>query len=698
MYCTNCGSEIRHGNSFCTVCGEGVSSQSIEAATDPFDELNIESTGYEQTSSSFDLLEQTENANSAFGLSSQTPIEDFTPRETHAPRPRFGGKRMIAAMASVAVAAIVVGSTIGVIAANQNAPTSNHEENAAAEMVNASAVQQQASITSRSDVESYSWDELATISDAIAVADSQEEALKIAKDFNLVNASGKLDGSQVKTVHLANGVDAQVQIVGFAHDARSDGGEAGITFMFKDCIGSHTLNSNGSNAGGWSNSELRNWMNTSLINELPKELRNSIISVSKVTNNAGKTSNRSAITSTYDKLWVPSLSELVGEINFGTYEQAYEPIPSSRRAEFQTYFDIWNAEGHQYKLFNDQGTRLAKSSSTLIKHAKAGSSCAWWGRSSSPGEWNKAQSVSAEGIVKKSTSTPSEELGVAPCFCISRQPADASTEQTNVYIDNPVTNVNPVEIRYVQVEEGAPRIDVVYIDKSRNIEESVNIDNSTNVNESTTVNNEVIDNSVHNEEPAEDNGDAEGGNAEGKDANDKENTEDDATNSKNSASPGKLAPESDQEEGDEDICIIETGTYVSITGTVEIQPGEDDDTCVLSLSKPIEVIDAGSDAENATVSTSYIELDSALSVYEGRLVTLRMALSIEPTDKTIENDSDHVRAGHDAQVIWIEGGDEVAHEFDDEDHEAPDSVDEEDEEWDVDYDEDLDDLNEDSGR
>ena len=102
----------------------------------------------------------------------------------------------------------------------------------------------------KSAVEAYTWDELSRISAEIGAAGDEAAAIEVAKKYNLCTPEGKLDGTQVKSVALADGTQTTVQIVGFAHDDKTAGGKAGITFIFGICVGEAPMSSTDTNAGG----------------------------------------------------------------------------------------------------------------------------------------------------------------------------------------------------------------------------------------------------------------------------------------------------------------------------------------------------------------------------------------------------------------------------------------------------------------
>ena len=168
----------------------------------------------------------------------------------------------------------------------------------------------------KSAVEAYTWDELSQISAEIGAAGDEAAAIEVAKKYNLCTPEGKLDGTQVKSVTLADGTQTTVQIVGFAHDDKTSGGKAGITFIFGDCVGEAPMNPTDTNAGGWEASQMRGYLNSDVMTLLPEDLKSAIVPVDKLTNNVGKTQDISAVTATSDSLWLFSLAELAGQVYF----------------------------------------------------------------------------------------------------------------------------------------------------------------------------------------------------------------------------------------------------------------------------------------------------------------------------------------------------------------------------------------------
>ena len=220
------------------------------------------------------------------------------------------------------------------------------------------------SIPVREDVSEYSWGELKGISNVIANAKSDKEGLKIAKEYNLVDSKGKLQGD-TKTVKLTDGTKTSVRILGFRHDKLAGGGKAGITFEFADSPKTHCMNSEDTNEGGWEASDMRAWLNSKFLALLPDDLQSCIVAATKRTNNVGGDAeyDASLVTVTFDKLWLLSYVEVEGAVS----------KPVSKR-------EAWNAEGAQYKLYADDGD-----GGQLDEKSGAAQ---WWTRSS---WWNTSE-------------------------------------------------------------------------------------------------------------------------------------------------------------------------------------------------------------------------------------------------------------------------------------------------------------------
>lgn len=248
----------------------------------------------------------------------------------------------------------------------------------------------------RASTNDYSWDELSKISEKISASGSEEAALKVAEKYHLVGSDGKLDGSQAKEFQLADGTAVKAQIAGFYHDDKTGGGKAGITFITSGAVAEHAMNassssSSRSNAGGWEASKMRSWLSGTMASQLPAEITSRTVAVDKRTNNVGKTTDASSVTTTSDKLWLFSTAELCGDISWGWDD---------------SYNNVMNAEGEQYQLFSDCGVTDANQGNSILtksmlasggKNWDKGGACLWWCRSAYPSGSDTFNDVYSDG-------------------------------------------------------------------------------------------------------------------------------------------------------------------------------------------------------------------------------------------------------------------------------------------------------------
>ena len=121
------------------------------------------------------------------------------------------------------------------------------------------------------------------------------------------------------SVKLTNGKMLEYRIIGINHDDLADGtGKAGLTFMTNTTQFGHTPPALRNSIDDWEKSELRQRMNSGdLWNLLPSDLRGSIKAVVK------DTGKGDAHTSTADKLFLISTTEIYGTGESGGYQYEY---------------------------------------------------------------------------------------------------------------------------------------------------------------------------------------------------------------------------------------------------------------------------------------------------------------------------------------------------------------------------------------
>lgn len=220
-------------------------------------------------------------------------------------------------------------------------------------------------------LDDYSWEELATISSEIEASGGGDAAIAVARNYGLVDSSGALV-SDAKSFKLSDGTEVAVQLAGICHDDKSDGsGKAGLTFVTVNAVARHSMNANGSNEGGWDASDMRSWLNADELATFPSDLSSRIVSVDKLTNNAGSTSSASDVTATSDKLWLLSATEVCGNIDWFAKEYG---------DQYAWWDDVANSEGTQYERYSQAGVGSYTDPSGVLAKSYKGSTTFWFYR------------------------------------------------------------------------------------------------------------------------------------------------------------------------------------------------------------------------------------------------------------------------------------------------------------------------------
>ena len=111
-----------------------------------------------------------------------------------------------------------------------------------------------------------------------------------------------------KTVAI-DGVNYQVQIIGFNHDDKTAGGKAGITFQLVDCLNTtYQMNSSNTNVGGWKSSAMRSRM-SEFLGQLNEDLQSVIKPVNKLEDGGTVPPTTETVS---DKLFLLSEVEIFG--------------------------------------------------------------------------------------------------------------------------------------------------------------------------------------------------------------------------------------------------------------------------------------------------------------------------------------------------------------------------------------------------
>ena len=437
MFCRNCGSEQRDGVKFCTNCGASLeelqqepaqtqqdSSQTSDLAQpqqEPVQSDYYQQDAYQYQQDAYQYQQDAYQYQQSYyqPAPNQEAIDtiyidqdgqnyQFIPGDAAPPK---SGRGLVAVAVILIVFAIV--SVVGVAGALTNgfglltpaeeAPEPSEELESDSDPETDSEQdpdpepETEPAPEVRSNVAEYSWEELSQISELISAAGDETEAREIAIEYHLCNSDGTLDGTQTKQLKLSNGTTVTMQVLGFYHDEREDGGMAGITFGSRGIVGKCAMNKADTTVGGWRDSDLRAWMNSDLLDMLPSEVASQIVPVIKYTNAAGETTDPTSVVATTDTLWAPAYAELGGHMY----------LPDEKHDE------VFNAEGEQYQLYADmRATWDAPNDILAIDGVER-----WWERSPDPMDARYSMAVGSDGIPWYGN-TPKNVYGVVMCFCI----------------------------------------------------------------------------------------------------------------------------------------------------------------------------------------------------------------------------------------------------------------------------------------
>jgi len=224
--------------------------------------------------------------------------------------------------------------------------------------------------------------------DAIAVFETTLTTDLEAASWALINAVAEAGNAasvwsvgDKKTINVG-GVSYQAQIIGFAHDTKTAGGTAGITFQLVDCLGTtYQMESSNTNANGWEGCAMRKNVMPTLLGQLDEDLQKVIKAVNK---KVSVGNNTSTIETVSDKLFLLSEIEIFGSTSYS-----------------------FAGEGSQYAYYKAGNSKVKKVN---------GSADYWWERSPYSGYTNLFCAVSSNGSASSDDASGSD--GVSFGFCV----------------------------------------------------------------------------------------------------------------------------------------------------------------------------------------------------------------------------------------------------------------------------------------
>ena len=178
------------------------------------------------------------------------------------------------------------------------------------------------------------------------LADNSWEQISAASEAGIAEVLWKVGDE--KDIQLTNGERLTVQIYGFEHDDLTQGGKAGITFGLKELMhNARSMSGSATNEGGFTQTQMYSWLNGTLYEQLPLELRNMIKAADKKTAVGG---GSGSIRTDSMKVFLFAEAEC-----------------------FSTLHHSYPGEGEQYEIFKDSANR--------IKVLEGPQILEWWERS-----------------------------------------------------------------------------------------------------------------------------------------------------------------------------------------------------------------------------------------------------------------------------------------------------------------------------
>ena len=196
-------------------------------------------------------------------------------------------------------------------------------------------------------------------------ADSWDTIKQVAQTGNASNYYNIGDTKEIDmgelgthTVRIANmSTPSECSTEGFSQTA------CGFVIEFADILTTHAMNSEASNTGGWPASEMRTYLNDTIYNSLPQDLKNAIIETKVISGHNGTESSNYSST---DKLYLLSSHEVWVDIDGD----------SSKGID---YYDTSYSMTRQLDYYEENNVTSSNYSATIKKYNDSANY--WWLRS-----------------------------------------------------------------------------------------------------------------------------------------------------------------------------------------------------------------------------------------------------------------------------------------------------------------------------
>jgi hypothetical protein len=212
------------------------------------------------------------------------------------------------------------------------------------------------------------------------ISDSWEEIIAAGEDGTYIN---KYQIGDTKELDLGVEGVIEMELVAFDADELADGsGKAHMTWIARNLLNSeHAMNEKNTNSGGWPASDMRAWLQDSILPMFPDTVHSNIKEVKKYSYSRSDSGTISSL----DKIWIPSHREVYGAKD---YHEDTGP-------EYLTAFPGYAAR----------------------RKRRAGVISWWWLRTANSLKYDCFYSVEGNGSAEYGNLTDSEG-GVAIGFCL----------------------------------------------------------------------------------------------------------------------------------------------------------------------------------------------------------------------------------------------------------------------------------------
>ena len=194
------------------------------------------------------------------------------------------------------------------------------------------------------------------------IQDSWSEILAAEEDGSYSTKYALGDTKQINV----NGVDCLAQIVGFDKDTLTAGGTAKISWVLKDILTTHNMNSSNEAKNGWKATAMRTWLRETILSTMSSELQAAIKEVDKTFYDVTSTSTKTVS----DTLWIPSAREILGGTSYEDSGCVYTEFFNSASARIKkkngSASNWWlrSAYNGSFRYVNNGGERNLGSAST----------------------------------------------------------------------------------------------------------------------------------------------------------------------------------------------------------------------------------------------------------------------------------------------------------------------------------------------